>query len=128
MTKAFKESDAATYGYTAVFDSSKVAVFALKENFSLVEGLGATSKAAYAELLRSANGARNPGEVKTEDGIMFFEYSFLNTDENVTYSYFTTVHEGNDAYWMVQFATRQDDYNEYRPYLLKWAKTVNVNG
>ena len=128
LTKAFKEVDAATYGYTAAFDSAAVAVFALKESFSLVNSLGATSKTAYAELLRSANAARNPGELKTEDGIVFFEYNFHNTDENVTYSYFTTVHEGKDAYWMVQFATKQADYDEYRPYLLKWAKTVNVNG
>lgn len=124
LTKAFKKAD--VQGYTVAYDSAAVAVFALKESFSLMAGMSDMSVDDYAELLREANAARDPGAIQTEEGVLFFEYSFYNEEEKTTFKYFTTVHKGDDAFWMVQFATREGVYDEYRPYLLQWAKTVDV--
>ncbi len=125
LTKAFKEAD--MQGYTVAYDSAAVAIFAIKENFSLMPGVENKDANGYAELLRQANANRNPGEIKTEDGVVFFEYSFYNEAEKTTYKYLTTAHKGSDSFWMVQFATREKDYDEYRPYLLQWAQSVKVS-
>ena len=125
LTKAFKK--AKIDGYTAAFDSKAVAVFVLKESAAIFGDLADMSQREYAELLRQANATKNPGALKTEDGVLLFEYSFLNPDENVTYKYLTTVHKSDDAFWMVQLATREADYDEHRPYMLQWAKSVTFD-
>ncbi|MBR5858317.1 MAG: hypothetical protein IKZ05_00190 [Clostridia bacterium] len=124
LTDAFKE--ASFEGYTVVYDSANVAVFVIKESFSLLAGFEDYTINQYAQLVHTANSSKLPGEVKLEDGLLCFEYTYLNTDDNTTYKYFTTVFKGNDAFWTIQFCSTADKYNECKPEMIKYAKSVNV--
>ena len=125
LTKAFKK--AKIDGYTAAFDSKAVAVFVLKESAAMFGDMADMSQREYAELLRQANASKNPDALKTEEGVLLFEYSFYNPAEKQTYKYFTTVHKSDDAFWMVQFASVEANYEEHRPYMLQWAKSINFD-
>ena len=58
LTKAFRKTS--VDGYTVCYDSSKVAVFALKEAFSLAEGLEEMTLDDYRKLVLQANESKNP--------------------------------------------------------------------
>ncbi len=121
LTDAFKERD--LEGYDKSFDSSKAAVFVLREDKSQLGGLTLTLK-EYADLVHSSNVNRNPGEVKEEEGIFCFEYDNKNEDTGTVYHYYTAMFESGQAFWIVQFATRQDDWAKLRPEILSYAKSV----
>ena len=113
------------YGYTVVLNSKAMGILALKEDKSLYENAGIKNLSQYAEAIRNANSARNPGIIKAEDGFQYtFEYTFYNTAEKVEYSYLTVMYEAESAYWFVQFASKTAKYEELKPTMLKYAKTV----
>ncbi len=124
LTEAFTE--ASYEGYTVCYDSANVAVFVIKENFSLLEGLEDYTLKQYAELVHNANSSRNPAAITEVEGLTTFEYSFLNTDEDQTYQYFTTMFKGDDAFWTIQFCCKADKFSEYKADMIKYAKSVKV--
>ena len=122
LTNAFKEN---TYeGYTVCYESKDAAVFVLKEAFSLQEDMSEMSLDDYAKLVYSANASKSPSEISKEDGLTFIEYDFHSEEENQTYSYFTTMFKGTDAFWIVQFISKKEAYDAKRQNFVDWAKTV----
>lgn len=124
LTEAFKETTAE--GYTVCYDSSKVAVFALKEKKSDFVSLGDVDLPAYANLIKEANKSKSPSDIQSKDGLTYMTYQFTNSDSNKEYSYLTVMYEADDAFWMVQFATLTEDYAEYESFLFDCAKSVKV--
>lgn len=125
LTNAFKEN---TYeGYTVCYESKDVAVFVLKEAFSLQEGFDEMSLDDYAELVYAANASKSPSKISKEDGLTFIEYDFHNEEENQTYSYYTVMFKGTDAFWLVQFTSKKEDYDAKRQSFVDWAKTVEFD-
>lgn len=122
LTTEFKE--ATVEGYTVCYESKDVAVFILKEAFTLQAGLENQTVDYYAELVRNANASKAPGEIKKQYGLIYFEYDHLNEEKGVTYRYFTTMFKGPDAFWLVQFACERDEYADKRQSFIDWAKTV----
>ena len=122
LTSNFKETT--LNGYTVAYDSTKVAVFVLKENFSLLEGFEDYSLEQYGEILRQNNESKNPSELKEIDNITYFEYQFHNTELDKDYKYFTTVYKSSDAFWMIQFCSLVKDYESQFDNMLTWAKSV----
>ena len=121
LTDKFREAD--LEGYDKCFDSSTAAVFVLREDKSLLGGL-TLSLEEYANLVYSANVNRNPEAVKVENGIYCFEYEFKNETENMVYHYYTTIFESDQAFWLVQFATRQDDWTKLQAEVKGYAQSV----
>lgn len=113
-------------GYTACFEGNDVAVFILQELATEQNGLADLTLPLYAEKVRDANASKNPTEILSVEGITFFEYDFLNEQEERTYSYCTAVFKGEYSFWLVQFATLSDEYESKKPDFLKWAKTVTL--
>ena len=123
LTSAFTETT--QEGYTACYDSKDVAVFALKESFSLMQGMDKWSLQDYAELVLEANKDRAPQAIKEVEGLTTFEYTFLNEQLNKTYTYFCVMYKTSDAFWLVQFACLEGKYETLRPSFVEWAKTVS---
>ena len=121
LTDAFTEAD--FEGYTKAFDSRKTAVFVLREDKSVLNGVE-LSLAEYADLTRAANESRGPGEIKNEDGLTYFEYDYYGSDGATIYSYFTTMFNSDEAFWLVQFACQRDEYEKLRPEFIKYAQSV----
>ncbi len=122
LTEGFFESE--YDGYTTCYDSADAACFIIKESFTDFSGLELFSLDEYAQAAYEANKSRNPGPISEVEGLTAFEYTFFNESEKQTYNYFTTVFKGPDAFWLVQFAAKDLDYNTLRPYFIEWASSA----
>lgn len=110
-------------GYTVVFDSQNVAVFALKEPFTLAEGLESYSVQDYRALLIQANGI-SYYQSKQQDGLYWFEYNYTDPNSGDIYHYYTYSYKASDAFWMIQFALLDAKTAEYEDLIHQWAGSV----
>ncbi len=124
LTDEFKEAD--IENYTVAYDSKNVAVFALKEAFTLADGFEGYTLEQYADLVIQANNLGS-AEIKTADGLTSFEYDFINPETNNTYKYFSYVYKTDDAFWLIQFATFDKNVDEYAQQITDWAKSVEFS-
>lgn len=122
LTENFKEVK--QEGFTVAYEGYNVAVMALKEPFTLAPGASDLTLQEYGNLVIEANSLSN-SPLKTVDGITCFEYEA--TPENTTYYYFAAVYKADDAFWLINFAVKSNDKNEYYPKFVEWAKSVNFD-
>ncbi len=124
LTNEFKETK--MQNFTACYDSSKAAVFALKESFSLLEGFEDYTLEQYGDLVMQNNGL-TAANLKTTDGLTYFEYDYTNTQENKVYQYYSFIYKADDAFWLIQFATYKTDANKYFDDIIDWASSVKFD-
>ena len=110
--------------YTVAYDSKNVAVFALKEEFSLADGFQNYTLEQYGDLVIQNNNLSS-SKIENIEGLTAFEYEFTNPDTKDTYKYFSFVYKTNDAFWIVQFATLTENVDEYSSKIFEWAKTIS---
>ncbi|MBQ7347579.1 MAG: hypothetical protein IJW55_06435 [Clostridia bacterium] len=124
LTNRFTEKEQA--GYTVAYDSSKVAVLALKESFTTLEAAGLNSQstvADYADVV-IANNQMSDTDVQTKDGLTYFTYE--SDASGQTYSYIAAVYKADDAFWLIQFACLKSDYAEQEADMFTYAKSVTL--
>lgn len=121
LTDDFKEMG--VENYTVAYDSRNVAVLALEEKFSLAEGFENYSIEQYADLVIQNNGLSSVS-LKTDGNLNFFEYEFKNPETQDVYRYFSYVYKTDDAFWLVQFATLNENVEDYAQQISKWAESV----
>lgn len=110
--------------YTSCYDSKNVAVFTLKEDFSLFEGGGENySIEEYADLVEKANGLSDD-TLEYIKGIPCLNYDFTNPDYNITYSNLTFLYKSDNAFWIVQFTSEKNKFDEYSAQMAEWAESV----
>jgi len=124
LTDEFRKTD--IENYTVAYDSKNVAVFALKEAFSLADGFEDYTVKQYADLVVK-NNKLDSAKVKTNGGLTFFEYTYTNPETNDEYRYFSYVYKSNDAFWLVQFATLNKNSDTFVQEIEKWAKSVEFS-
>ena len=107
--------------YTAVYDSESIAVFALKEEKSLLEGEELTLE-EYADLVIANN--QLDATAKDAEGLISFTFEKHVNGKDCTY--FATVHKSDDAYWLLQFSCESTKYEDLKPTIIQYAKSVNV--
>ena len=59
-------------------------------------------------------------KVENVNGVSYAYYE----DEFI--SYFASFTKGSDAFWLVQFGCRKNDYDTMKPGFIKWAQTIKV--
>ena len=109
---------------TGYYESTKMIVTVLKEEFTLFEGYDVETLKEYAELVIEANGMSNitPSE---SNGTVFFEYEKnLNGKD---YKYYATVHKSSDAFWLVQFGCEAKNYDDLKSDMEKYAASFNAD-
>lgn len=109
-------------GYEAVFESSDVSVFVLREAF---EGQSNYSTKTYAELLIEANDVI--AKPKNDGERTYFEYTYNNPDDGETYYYICYVYKTNKGFWSVQFAMNEEDQALYGGWVGSWARSVSFD-
>jgi hypothetical protein len=114
-------------GYTTCYESQDVAIFALKEKFSLVEGFDKYTLSEYGNLVITNNKLDSSVKLQNSDGLTYFEYQSSNPDTNDLYHYFSLVYKTSDSFWMIQFATLEKNYNDNKQDILDWAKTIKFS-
>ena len=111
-------------GYTVCYDSKDVAIFVLKEEFTLAEGFEDYTLEQYGNLVIEGNGLTD-SQLQTSDGLTYFEYDYEDTANSDTYHYITYVYKADDAFWMIQFATSESDFAKYSSQITNWAKSAS---
>lgn len=124
LTDEFVKTD--IENFAVAYGSKNVAVFALKEAFTLVDGSQDYTLEQYGDLVLQNNNLPS-SKIQNSEGLTGFEYEFTNPDTKDTYKYFSFVYKSNDAFWVVQFATLTENADEYRSKIFEWAKTVSFN-
>ena len=120
LTDDFRETSYESF--TACYESRKIAVFALKESFSLMTGLEDYTLRQYAELVAKNNGIAK-SDLKTDGDLIYFVRDAVNVD-GVEYHYISYLYRGPDAFWLIQFATKEKDIGEYRDDIHTYARSV----
>ncbi len=120
LTDAFEE--ASYQGFTQCYESNAVAVFTLKEAFSLMEGLEGWTLEEYAQVVAQNNGM-NASDLRNEQGILFFSYVTQGGDGQ-DYYYVITLHKSSDAFWLIQFATPASNQEKLHDQFITWAASV----
>jgi len=102
--------------FDAAFGNDDVAVFLLEEDY---ESLGTDSLTLeeYFELVREANAAQNPTEIKDNDGVPYMTFVSAETG----YIYYLSACQGEDSFWLMQFCCLEEDYPEYEDLFHEWA-------
>ena len=122
LTDEFVKAD--IENFTVTYDSKKVAVFALKEEFTLVQGFEDYTLEQYGNLVIQ-NNRLSSSKLESIDGLIGFDYEFTNPDTKETYKYLSFVYKSSDAFWLVQFATLIENADEYSSKIVEWAKTIS---
>ncbi len=119
LTSEFAEKEVVSY--TATYQSLRIIVMALKEEFALF-GTDALTLDEYAQLVLDANLLEE--EIIHEDSLTYFEYAREVNGKNLTY--LACVYKGADAYWLIQFSCETANYGELKGTMLEYAATVEV--
>lgn len=125
LTEDFEE--AVMDGFTAACKSPEAAMFALKEEFTLMEGAEDLTIEEYVDILFQNNPLTAESVLNTEDEIPWFEYSYMDPMEGQTFRYFVAVYKSEDAFWLVQFAAPEALAEEMTPKFHKWAESVSFS-
>ena len=118
LTDEFAETE--YFGFKTVYKSPATAVFVLKESFSDYPILRNLTLEEYCQAVIEAN--KRTAAVETEDGLTYFEYEATIDGEEC--HYFSVVYRTEDAFWLVQFATKSQNLSKLRPTFIKWAQSV----
>jgi hypothetical protein len=112
-------------GFTQCYDSRNVAVFVLKEEFSMYPGMEDWALSEYGDAFLWANGFVDSSLLPYSD---FIYTTYSGVGENgQPYCYMATIHKSGDAFWLVQFAAEEASYPNYESQFLQWAETVRFD-
>lgn len=124
LTDEFRKSNIGDF--TAAYGSKDVAVYMVKENFSLMEGFEDYTLDQYLDLVLQVNNLTDDN-VKQIQGLTCFVYEFKNPNTNKTYRYYSYVYKADDAFWQIQFAVLSEKGEQYEPQITEWAKSVSFS-
>ena len=126
LTKAFEyDGDDAEEGVVAFYVSSQAAVAISRERFSesVFVDLDKLSEEDCAELFATSVDLPERPSVSDVDGLHIVEYSAESEGES--FSYLVAVRKSADSVWFVEFYCFSEDYTEFRPHFLKWARSIS---
>ena len=119
LTDAFEEQQQS--GFYACYASESVVVFAIREPKALfAEDM---TPAEYGRMVLEANGKTNL-KLHQTDEFVWFEYT--ETPDGEMYYYLASCYKGNEAYWVVNFATPESNRSDCKDLFLDWADTVKA--
>ena len=124
LTKEFEEFD--VDNFTVSYASKDVAVFALKEDFSLVPGLENYDLMDYVNAVLRVNNLSDDN-VKTIAEYVCIVYDRANDDTNEEYRYFVFAYKADDAFWLVQFAVQSENADRYEDQIAEWAGSMKFS-
>lgn len=123
LTDAFEEVE--FDDFTVCYASRNVVVLTEEEKFSLAPGMSALSLNQYAHA--AMNSVEVASEVKTENGLTYFEYDGNDTGTGAVYHYYVFAYKETDAFWIVQFGMERGKKDEYRDQVFEWAASVRFD-
>ena len=122
LTDSFAEKE--YISYTSYYTSQDMLVITLKEDKATFSQAGIsfanTDLMEYADMVIRANGLT---VTPTQDE-KFTSFVYDKTVSGKDYTYHAFVYKATDAFWLIQFATTQDDYEKMKEDIFKFAGSV----
>lgn len=78
----------------------------------------------YARLSQIVNSV--DAEIYEKDGLVYFTYISESKKDN--YKHFIFAYESDEAFYVVDFWTRENDADKYEEQIFEWAKSVKIDG
>jgi len=114
------------YGiFTACYESSDMLIAILKEEFDVLKDIGIDEKNTVKEYAGTV--MRNNGldeDIVEKDELTGF--SFEQTVDDESYMYNAYVYKAEDSFWLIQFTTYSDKYEELQGKIEEYAKSVKI--
>jgi len=117
LTKEFEEED--VDGQT-VYATSRIGVSFLEEKFVDLGVYANGTAKDYLELSQIANGVDS--EIIENDGLVYCSYN--DTVDGVKYRYYVFSFKEDDAFWLVQFWTRERHGDKYEADIFEYVGSV----
>ena len=126
VTSEFRDNSRARVdqGYAFAAYSKSMAIMAVKEDKTEYNNYGIKTLSQYANAVRNYMNVPGSGEIKDEDGFIYYEYVATNPDDGQDYVYLTLFFESNSYFWCVQFTTKNALYEKLKPTMMEYAKTI----
>ena len=122
LTDSFAEKE--YISYTSYYTSQDMLVITLKEDKATFSQAGIsfanTDLMESADMVIRANGLT---VTPTQDE-KFTSFVYDKTVSGKDYTYHAFVYKATDAFWLIQFATTQDDYEKMKEDIFKFAGSV----
>ena len=127
LTSEFVEADDAdSYGCKAAYEANNVALIVIKEPFDLAEGFGDYTEDQYVDLAIRANYLANAKRLSI-DGLNGFQYKYVDAKTAEVIFYTCFVYKSDEAFWLLEFSTYEEDTERYADSIEAWAKTVKFS-
>ena len=123
LTNKFHEKE--HISVTSYYESEKMMVVVIKENFSLLSRFGVSENSSieqYLELVISAN--NHKANLRKEDDIPYFTYE--RSDSGKDFKYVATAAKGSNAFYLVQYCVIEDTYDDLKDDIFKYASTYET--
>ena len=95
-------------------------VFAVREDAGV---FGDIALEEYGELVLKANNRTDLKLNKSDDWVWF---AYTDTPGEQEIYYLAACYKGQDAYWVVNFATPSTNYEKYSETFMQWAASIDV--
>ena len=118
LTDAFEEAQ--EEGCHSFYTSKTAMVFTVREEKEI---FGDITLKEYGDLVLQANG-RTGIQMNQGEGFIWFEYTDTPSKQEVYY--LAVCCQGEDAFWIINFATPVKNQAKYQETFLDWAKTIKV--
>ncbi len=112
-------------GFAKVLANDKFGVYFIRESVDdlAAVNLGDVTLEEYAELSAATYG-RESGYTADENGHLVTTY---NADvDGKEFHYYTTLREGSDCFWTINFVCEEDDRDIYADLFARWNDTITV--
>lgn len=123
LTDEYKVSYPAEYEYDCdyLYESDYALVMITKDPFAFTTGLEYYTLELYAQLLADYNEEEN-WNTKAVDNFIYYEYEDQSDGEK--YSGMLTIYKTSDAFWVFEYITPTENYDDMKSDFLKFAKSV----
>ena len=111
------------YKFDFALDSAKIAIFGLREHFSILPDASSMTVREYAEMVIRANNHQAMAIARSNEEYFYFTYE-ASTDEG-TFEYLAGCYKGEDAFWLIQIAAKKADFDKET--FLGYLDSVEIN-
>ncbi len=120
LTNEFSERN--VDGFSACYESYSSIILINKDDKEFFEDFDSYTLEEYGNDI--IENSEYDVELQKENGLTYFEYVYNDEESGDVYSYFVPVYKTDDAFWLFQFSSFEEDYETYREQFVEWAMTV----
>ena len=113
-------------GYTVLLQSNEISIFGVMYPFDMMGESELTPESSIEEfgeeLLKSNE--REGLELVKKDGLSYYFYEDTSEETQETYSYLTMLYKSEEAFWLLQFVCKAEQYEKLESELFQYAASV----